>query len=175
MITREIKIIIDGDPMLFKSTVFEDGYFVSKCGKVYSTYSDKVLSTRVSHNGYERVTIRRKKYYVHRLVAQSWVGNVGNGNGTKIHVDHIDADRLNNNANNLRIINRRDNLYKEKNKLTGAHKTSGGKWMAQIRVNSWLQYLGTYDTQEKARARYNIARMFLNEAHTFLSSFQPKV
>lgn len=147
---------------MFKSIENEPGYLISKCGKVWSSRSKKQLKTEVTYNGYEKVKIRGRGYYVHRLVAQAWIGEVGTGKGCKMQVDHIDFNKLNNHADNLQIIDNRDNRGRSNGKHYGAHKTSGGKWMAEIRVNGWLQYLGTYKTQEQAKSRYNIARILLD-------------
>lgn len=158
--------------MSYKSTIIkggikfrrienEPGYSVSKCGKVYSELSMKVLKPYKTHNGYLRIKIRQKNHLIHRLVASTYIGEVGYGNGCKMQVDHIDSDTTNNNLDNLRIINNRDNVGRGYSKHYGAHMTSGGRWMAQIRVNGWLQYLGSFDTKEEARSRYMVARILL--------------
>lgn len=158
-----IEKIINGHPIEFRYIENLDGYLVSKCGKIYSEFSDKILKQQTTYNGYKRIKLRGIKYYVHQLVVSSFIGERPVGVNSKFHIDHIDDDKTNNNVSNLRIISRRDNIYKEKNKLTGAQITSGGKWMAQVRINGWLQYLGTYDRREQAHSRYKVARMLLDQ------------
>ena len=159
-----IEKIINDTPMLFKSIENEDGYLVSECGKIYSEFSGRILKQHTTYNGYKRIKIRKVKYYVHQLVVSAFIGERPIGFDSKFHIDHIDSDRTNNHVSNLRVISRRDNVYKEKNKLTGAQLNSGGRWMAQIRVNGWLQYLGMFDTAEQAHSRYKIARMMLSKS-----------
>lgn len=62
----------------------QDGYFV----------------TKLSVDGLSR------QYPVHRLVAIAFIGNIPDG----YDVDHIDFDRANNNASNLRIVTHTENI-----------------------------------------------------------------
>lgn len=78
------------------------GLFVSNLGRVYGKYRSysTFLKPSLSTMGYLRVmaTINGKKhcFSIHRLVAEAFVCNYG----YKI-VNHIDGDKLNNNATNL--------------------------------------------------------------------------
>ncbi len=69
----------------------------------------RVLIPDVGHNGYYRITIKRRgkvhRLYVHRLVAIAFAG----GFFDKATVDHIDGNRLNNRADNLRWVSRAEN------------------------------------------------------------------
>ena len=144
------------------------GYYISKCGKVFSTKRNRLLSTHITRNGYERVSLsfnnKSYKFFVHQLVVSAYIGERPVGQGSETHIDHIDANKKNNHVSNLRIINRRDNVTKEMPKLLGANQNRSGKYMAQIRVNGWLQYLGSYDTPEQAHSRYKVARMMLSKS-----------
>ena len=153
--------IINLTPIRFRYIENLEGYSVSKCGKVYSDYSARVLKPYLTHNGYERIKIKGRNYLIHRLVAKVYIGDIGYGVGCKLQVDHIDFNKTNNHVDNLQIINNRDNRGRSSSPHYGAHKTSGGKWMSQIRVNGYLVYLGSFSTKEQARSRYKIARMFL--------------
>ena len=155
---RQEKIILMGG-IEFSYIENFDGYFVSKCGKIYSDKTGRILKPWINNNGYERIELGGTRIFIHQAVAVAYLG--WKPGDRSRHLDHIDANKTNNHVSNLRIISVRDNVYKEKNKLTGAQLTSGGKWMAQIRVNGWLQYLGSYDTQEQAHSRYKVARMLL--------------
>lgn len=79
-------------------------------------------------------------------------------------VDHKDMNGLNNRRENLRISTRSENAY---NQGVVARNTSGfkgvcwhkasGKWMARITSNGIHEYLGLFDTAEKAYDAYCLA------------------
>lgn len=94
-------------------------YFISENGIVYKKTKEglKEKAFFLSHNGYKRVALYRngkcKKFFVHRLVAETYIDNPL----CKNSVDHIDHDRLNNNVNNLRWISIERNSGEPKAKL----------------------------------------------------------
>lgn len=98
---------------------FEKYYEVSKSGEVRSKeYEEfvngkhvhrypKLLCKHVNSDGYCTVKLRdNKQHPVHRLVAEAFVDNPNNFP----EVDHIDADRRNNNYTNLRFVTHRENV-----------------------------------------------------------------
>lgn len=100
------------------------GYFVSEDGRVFSSWTKKVglghkkgtrfeigseikeLSYEVIHNGYLRVTIKQKKYLVHRLVAETYLDNFD----SKTEVNHKDKNRKNNVVSNLEWVTPQENI-----------------------------------------------------------------
>lgn len=78
-------------------------YQVSNFGRVKSLR--KVLKAGL-RKGYLYISLRNKKFNIHRLVAIAFIPNPGN----LPEIDHIDGNPLNNNANNLG----RNILWKEK-------------------------------------------------------------
>ena len=100
-------------------------YFISSLGRVKSYQGTKarILKTFQNQKGYQRVDIRldsRRVSLVHQLVALAFVPNDDPQN--KDTVDHIDGDKGNNKASNLRWLSRADNVraYQEKKKREGA-------------------------------------------------------
>jgi hypothetical protein len=88
---------------------FEGLYQVSDLGRVRSSYRnsskglgyDKILKTRIKHNGYLSVDLCKdgikKHYLVHRLVAIAFIDNPLNlpiVNHKDEHKDHCEADNL---------------------------------------------------------------------------------
>ena len=61
--------------------------------------------------GYYRIGLNSKTYTIHRLVAETFIENIGNLKD----VDHIDRDKSNNNVENLHWVDKRQNLYNRSN------------------------------------------------------------
>lgn len=84
-------------------------YCVNSKGEVLNTQG-KVLKPFCSGAGYLQVTLwndsRKKKFYVHRLVADAFVDNPC---GYK-EINHIDGNKKNNPAANLEWCSRKENL-----------------------------------------------------------------
>jgi hypothetical protein len=93
-----------------------DHYEVSSLGGFRRVVADRIgrkrkaLSTRPRPDGYVRVTMTRDgvevPYYLHRLVCEAFNGAPPAG----FEVDHIDGNRSNNAASNLRWAPKGDNL-----------------------------------------------------------------
>lgn len=77
-------------------------YYISNFGNI--KHDNNFLKKCIHSNGYEQVNIRIGNKYVtkliHRLVAAAFIPNPDN----KPCIDHIDGDRANNHADNLRWV-----------------------------------------------------------------------
>lgn len=88
-------------------------YEVSNLGRVKNTKTSRIIKNRVQYNtGYEMVTLavevaKPKTFKVHRLVAEAFCENFKDNNP----VDHIDRNRVNNSAKNLRCITTLQNAW----------------------------------------------------------------
>ena len=99
-----------------------DGYYVSEDGKVYTEWRHdgkrenfREMSTNIRGYGYQSINISIKengktkkqiKYYVHRLIAETLIENPNNYD----EVDHVDRNKQNNSASNLRWVSRSKNM-----------------------------------------------------------------
>ena len=95
---------------------YEGLYAVTSCGKVWSYRNECFLEPKDNGKGYLFVNLckngKKKKYYVHRLVAMAYLPNPDN----LPQVDHIDNDKTHNYVNNLQWITHKDNVRKSCNK-----------------------------------------------------------
>ena len=91
------------------------GYKISEDGRVFNKKGDKELSYVLNHKGYKRVELyyegKRRKYFIHRLVAMLYVENPSNKN----QVNHINGDKLNNSYTNLEWVTNRENSEHARN------------------------------------------------------------
>ena len=81
-----------------------DNYEVSSSGRVRNKKTKRVLSTQIGNSGYSFVSLRKDGRYrskgIGRLVAEAFIEESGEGK----YIKHIDGDRFNNYASNLKYI-----------------------------------------------------------------------
>ncbi len=66
---------------------------------------ERIHKMRYTKNGYARVQLNNKDFFVHRLVAATFIRQLKE----KEEVNHIDGNKLNNSLNNLEIVSRTEN------------------------------------------------------------------
>lgn len=79
------------------------GYKVDEYGNIYSKRTGKKMKPHTANDGVLKIELihtsgKRKQESVHRLIAKAFIPNPDN----KPQVDHIDGNKQNNNASNLR-------------------------------------------------------------------------
>ena len=143
-----------------------DSHFetASKAKRHRSLYVDKPVGTRnadgylvvrLTHNG------RHQLYRCHRIAYALLHGD------TEQLVDHINGDRTDNRACNLRAASAQQNIANmtavKRQGLQGAFwDKSRGKWLAQIKRNYKSINLGRFDTEAEAHAAYCAAKEALS-------------
>lgn len=141
----------------FLNEVFEyrDGVLFWKVDRRGNKLMGKRASRLKKSNGYQEVTICKKKHYAHRLIFMMFHGR------WPIQVDHIDGDRSNNLISNLREANNAQN-----NRNTGLRSTNktgfkgvyynklNKNYNARITVNYKNIHIGCFRTAEEAHEAY---------------------
>ena len=133
---------------------FAPGYKVSDSGKVWGPRGCE-LKPVLSNGKYLAFTCyhpKKKQLSVHNLVAKAFVSNPRPDIFDE--VDHIDRDKKNNHASNLRWLNRSLNLLN--NDAKGTWK-QGNRFKARVMVNYKRFNLGSYATEQAAS---EVARKF---------------
>ena len=146
-----------------------DGYVnyqVSNTGRVRNASNGKMLSDlRVDGRGYVMVRLCKDgvgtNHKAHRLVAELFIPKPNSD--TKLEVDHIDKDKRNNIATNLRWVTPQQNMW-NRNKRTppstsryigvSYHKTCH-KWHARIMGYDRKLHLGYFQREKDAARAYN--------------------
>ena len=160
---------------VWKSVVGYEGlYQVSNLGSVYSlpkkwigakgclrSHNGKIMSVTLSPKGYPRVLLsnngKTKTREIHQLVAESFLNH--KVCGYKIVVDHIDNNKLNNNACNLQLVSQRYNSSKDRlfktSKYIGVYfDKSRNKYATRIQINGKNIFIGRFDDEYKAHLAY---------------------
>lgn len=85
---------------------FKEGYTVSVFGDVFKLKNNKKLNQYNNGRGYMTVCIEGKMYYVHRIVAESFIDNPEK----KKEVNHKNGIKTDNSIENLEWNTRSENL-----------------------------------------------------------------
>jgi uncharacterized HNH endonuclease L245 len=114
----------------------DTNYEVSSEGKVFNKKTGKELKGTFVRNEYHSVQLtiegKPKTFMVHRLVAEAFCENPNN----YAIVDHIDRNKLNNNASNLRWVDSSTNAKNVDNPKRGYINS-----IANIESNGWREVI----------------------------------
>lgn len=122
-----------------------------------SPHLSRLIGTKAGtkrKDGYYRVYIDNKRYYLHRL---AWLYVHGELPKT---IDHVNQNPSDNRIDNLRNVTQLENM---RNRKLSSNNTSGitgvtynksrKKWVAQININDKGYFLGHFDTAEDAKTK----------------------
>ncbi|SEU36182.1 AP2 domain-containing protein [Burkholderia cepacia] len=132
------------------------------CRRFNSLYAGKVAGGRVA-NGYLMLPLKdengkRVLFYAHRIAFA-----LHHGRFPEAEVDHIDGDRTNNKAANLREATRLKNMANsvfDVENSRGVRQLGLNRWLAQMSHRGENVYLGTYGTEAEAHAAFCGAAIF---------------
>ena len=127
----------------------------------------------IHSRGYVHVSLLGSRYKAHRLVWAMITGAAPSGD-----IDHINGDRSDNRAENLRDVDGHENRKNSKlqaNNKTGVpgvfYRTDRGRWIAYIKVMGKRKHIGTFDSFDDAVSARMIEarRLGFHENHGRLS------
>lgn len=107
---------------IWKEVSLDKRYHVSNFGNIKGPVKPE-LKKRIHTNGYLRVCIKSKDYYIHRLVAQEFIGPLYGK-----EVNHKNSIKTDNSVENLEIVTRQENVVH-------CYKSGSGKDGQKKRVN----------------------------------------
>jgi hypothetical protein len=133
---------------------FDNNYIIHSDGRIWSNISKKYLKPFLVTKGYPTVSLYKKDYQVHRLVADAFIPNPNN----LPQVNHINGDKTDNRVENLEWCTNRQNVtHYFKSINPGVSITKSGTYHTKIYHNKKQIYLGTFKTLEEANKAYSNA------------------
>ena len=138
-------------PRTYKKYDLSD-YEVTKEGDIYNKHNGHKVKPQPNGKGYLRFWVGGKYLFVHRVVAQKYVPNPDN----KPQINHIDGNKVNNNANNLEWVTNTEN---RKHAINNGLHTSGEQCPWSKLTQADVNYIRSHceiPTKELAK-RYCVA------------------
>jgi hypothetical protein len=115
----------------------------------------------VHHTGYSKIKIGGKSLSVHRIIARAFICSYSES----LQVDHIDGNRANNRAENLRMTSKSENLRGFNKSCVGMSSKYRGvyldkrsrRWKGEVRCNQKKKHIGYFATELEAALAWDKA------------------
>ena len=144
--------------------IIENKYFISENGILYNSLSKKYPKYFIDKDGYFRVSLDYKKYYVHRLVAWEFHPETRNMN---LVIDHIDGNKQNNDYRNLEWVTVKENTRRAI--AMGLRDNYGEKNSLNKHSEKIIRYI--FDLLSKGKSNMEIVQILTNLKNEPISSF----
>ena len=129
-----------------EKVIFDGKYIVYSDGKVFSIKRKRFLKPQRHNAGYIKYMLFDGYYYLHRLLAESFIPNPNNFPD----INHINENKNDNRIENLEWCTHRNNMRHTLCKsIPYIRKTSSNKFRVDI-YNKKNIYLGSFKTIQKA-------------------------
>lgn len=122
---------------------------------------ERILKNSKDKYGYHRVVIKRKGYFLHRLVAIAFISNPEN----KLEINHINGIKVDNRVNNLEWATHKENMrHALENKLNANHRGINNKYyqstiMSEDEVIEAKKIYNNDNTSfKKLSEKYNVSK-----------------
>lgn len=139
MIETEIEEEFEFWKSLQFKNVIPGRYLISDLGRIKDLKRNKIIPIHYSEKGYAMVGLviiskhgHQRTVKLHRLVALHWVSGKSD---EKCEVDHIDADKSNNRANNLEWVTHLENIRRANEKGIIPYKSGIEMYNAKFNEN----------------------------------------
>lgn len=144
---------------------YDERYAVSVDGDVMNTETGQVLRKEEINKGYYRVSLYRKYILVHRLVGLCFLPRIEQGD---IEIDHINGDRKDNRAENLRWVSRSVNQRTKQSSTNMSYDKRDKIWVVRFTKDGKILYQTSFKTLEDATE----ARDAFKNSEEYRASFQ---
>ena len=139
--------------------------YKSRWGTVaYRDYPAKIMHPTDNGNGYLIVSFRknghRKNYYIHRLVAEAFIGTIGD-----LEINHIDYNTKNNAVANLEIVSRKENVNHSVSNMRKPRKHH-----RQSKTGEKYIYFANWSTPQKPRYNVKMLQFGISKSFTDFES-----
>lgn len=132
---------------------WNDIYEISIDGTVRNIKTNRNLKTFLAGVKYGYSALRLgagKKYYIHKLVALCFLPSPTDNN---CQIDHIDRNRLNNHASNLRWVSNKVNINNRN--LESKARPNNRLNQHHIRKDKWNKYIVSYQSKKFKHYSYH--------------------
>lgn len=161
-----LKAYIEEDEYWVDMLEYKGVYKISTHGRIKSlkrkdsigrNVNGRMMSQKLSNEGYFMVKLYNKRYQVHQSMAESFLQT--KTDGKNFVVNHIDHNKENNHLSNLEIVTPRQNSNKKhikhSSKYTGVTwNKNKNKWTSRIYLNGKLKHLGHFDNEYESHIAY---------------------